>query len=200
MKLVLLPCIPRGLRWASLTLPLAALGVLPGANQAAPGQLADPTRPPPGLIVDSAPTAAGGQTALLPPRPSVAAPASAVPPPPPPAPPPPLPELQSLQVDRRGAATAMVDGRLVRVGDQVAERQVLAVDASGVLLRGPGGVAERLTLWRGGGIKLPAGSLQASALTAYAADPAATAASAAPPADPGIPVNAMALEQRTTRP
>jgi hypothetical protein len=46
----------------------------------------------------------------------------------------PAPRLQAIRLDDEGTASAMVDGRLVRVGDSVAQRVVLAITARGLLL------------------------------------------------------------------
>jgi len=109
---------PRRPRHLALLLLLAA----GGAAAAPPAGLADPTRPP-GAV--AAPVAAASNT-----PPKVA-----------PAP----PRLQSVQLGRGGEATALVDGRLLRVGDALGEAKVVAIDLQGLQLLGPRG-SERLWL------------------------------------------------------
>jgi hypothetical protein len=46
------------------------------------------------------------------------------------------PQLQSVQLATNGGASALVDGRLVRVGARVGEFSVVAIDEQGLLLRG----------------------------------------------------------------
>ncbi|MDI4635086.1 MSHA biogenesis protein MshK [Pelomonas sp. V22] len=93
---------------------LALLSLLLAGTAAwAQPQLADPTRPPAALAA-SAPA-------------SAARPASA------PAPKP--PELQALRLGRELPPLALVDDKLVRVGDRVGEASVLAISEDGVLLR-----------------------------------------------------------------
>jgi MSHA biogenesis protein MshK len=49
---------------------------------------------------------------------------------------PPLwPQLQSIQVGAPGGASALLDGRVVRIGERIGEVTVVAIDAQGVLLR-----------------------------------------------------------------
>ena len=49
---------------------------------------------------------------------------------------PPLwPQLQSVQVGAPGGSSALLDGRVVRVGERIGEVTVVAIDAQGVLLR-----------------------------------------------------------------
>jgi hypothetical protein len=55
------------------------------------------------------------------------------------------PTLQSVQLRHTGEATALVDGRLLRVGDAVGDSKVVAIDLQGVQLQGPGG-SQRLWL------------------------------------------------------
>jgi hypothetical protein len=93
-----------------------------GAAAAPPTGLADPTRPP-GVV--AAPVATASNTAPK------AAPAP--------------PRLQSVQLGRSGEATALVDGRLLRVGDALGEAKVVAIDLQGLQLQGPRG-SERLWL------------------------------------------------------
>jgi hypothetical protein len=46
------------------------------------------------------------------------------------------PQLQSVQIAANGGSTALVDGRLVRVGGRVGELTVFAIDEQGLWLRG----------------------------------------------------------------
>jgi hypothetical protein len=46
------------------------------------------------------------------------------------------PQLQSVQLAANGGSTALVDGRLVRVGGRVGELTVFAIDEQGLWLRG----------------------------------------------------------------
>ena len=54
----------------------------------------------------------------------------------PPAAAPAAPQLQSVQIVANGGSTALVDGRLVRVGGRVGELTVFAIDEQGLWLRG----------------------------------------------------------------
>lgn len=104
-------------------LPLLLLLLAPALAAAAPPTaLTDPTRPP-GAV--AAPVAASPRT------PPKAAPAPH--------------RLQSVQLGRGGAATALVDGRLLRVGDTLGEAKVVAIDRQSLQLLGPQG-SERLWL------------------------------------------------------
>lgn len=94
-------------------------GTAPAAASAEP-TLADPTRP---LGLAQQHTAPPARAALV-----TAAP--------PPALPPALPRLQSVQVSAQGGSSALVDGRLVRVGERLGELTVVAIDAQGIVLRG----------------------------------------------------------------
>jgi len=61
----------------------------------------------------------------------------------------PLPKLQSIQVlAGQGGSNALVDGRLVRVGDRLGEFNVTAIDRGGLTLLGPRG-EQRLPLLTG---------------------------------------------------
>lgn len=136
----------------------------------AQGSLPDPTRPPSAVLAATAAAAQPGGRALAEP---------AAPPPPPP-----LPVLQAVQLPARGAASALIDGRLVRVGDTVGERQtVSAIDAQGVSLRGAGG-PQRLSLLSADG-KQPPGSIVITRSTHFAPEPGARPAEAASPSAPG---------------
>lgn len=110
------------------------LALLPLASLAAP-PLADPTRPP----AFAAPAAEGAGRSAGPARGAVALPA------PPPAS---APVLQSLQLGP-GQASALVDGRLLRVGDRLGQRTLVAIDAQGLTLRTEAGRSERLELLSG---------------------------------------------------
>jgi hypothetical protein len=46
------------------------------------------------------------------------------------------PKLQSVQVGDNGSGSAMIDGRIIQVGDTVGALTLVAIDAQGVLLRG----------------------------------------------------------------
>ncbi len=96
----------------------------------------DPTRPP-GFTTPTPGTPAR----------SAAAAASAGKPPPQP------PLLGSLQLSRDGAASALLDGQVVRVGDKVGDSTVTLIDSQGVTLRGPKGLL-RILLLQGSG-KVP---------------------------------------------
>ncbi|MEW6703923.1 MAG: hypothetical protein AB1430_03640 [Pseudomonadota bacterium] len=85
--------------------------------------LADPTRPPVlAAVAASAPV-----------RTASAVPARA-------------PRVQSVQLPREGGASALVDGRLVFVGDRLGGATVVGIDARGVALRGAQGRMEHLPL------------------------------------------------------
>ena len=60
------------------------------------------------------------------------------------------PTLQSLQVSVGGGSSALVDGRVVRVGDRLGETVVVTIDAQGISLRGPR-YEQRIALVPGGG-------------------------------------------------
>jgi len=120
--------------------PLAARFVaawLVAAAGACPAQgLPDPTRPPPMLM----------GAASAPPAPARAASAPAVAPAP-------APRLLSIQMPREGQPSALVDDRLLRVGDRLGDRTVTAIDAQGLSLRSPKGTVERLSLLGPGIVK-----------------------------------------------
>lgn len=164
----------------------AALALLGLAGAATAGPLADPTRPPAalmapgGLAAAALPHRANADTAR-----AIAAAARAAEPPPPSAP----AVVQAVQLPAQGAAMALVDGRAVKVGDAVDGRAVLAIDAQGLLLKGPRG-PERLWLLVGTP-KQAAGSLTGTASARY---------QPAPPADPATlsnPPAALSLAGRT---
>jgi MSHA biogenesis protein MshK len=82
---------------------------------AAEPALADPTQPP-GLVqpAAAAPARAGVAAELAPA----------------------WPQLQSVQVSAQGGSSALIDGRVVRIGERVGEMTLVAIDADGILLRG----------------------------------------------------------------
>ena len=91
----------------------------------------DPTRPMAALLGE--PAEAGPAKAARGAAPAASAPLAAA------------PRLQSVQTSGSGAASALLDGRLVRVGDRVGEQSVVAIDRRGLTLRGPRG-EQRLSL------------------------------------------------------
>lgn len=95
------------------------------AAAAGPAGLADPTRPPGAVAAPAAPVAAAPHT----PRKAPSMP----------------PRLQSVQLGRGGEATALIDGRLLRVGDALGGAKLVSIDLQGVQLQGPQG-SERLWL------------------------------------------------------
>ncbi|NRF71114.1 hypothetical protein HLB44_29370 [Aquincola sp. S2] len=101
---------------------LLAAGACVHAAAGAP--LADPTQPP-ARVAPAATAATAGEPA-----------------------PPSWPRLQSVQVGAAGGASALLDGRLVHIGDRVGALTVVAIDHQGVLLRGPH-FAQRLALTPG---------------------------------------------------
>jgi hypothetical protein len=150
---------------------LAGAALLQGALAGPPaGPLADPTRPPAalsapgGLVAAALPHQANRDTAR-----AIAAAQRAAEPPPPAAP----LLLQAVQLPAAGAsagtAVALVEGRLLKAGDQIDGRTVLAIDAQGVLLKGPRG-PERLWLLGGTG-KQAAGSITQGQTARYQATP-----------------------------
>lgn len=116
-------CVPRA---ANL---VVVLGLVPGLCCAG---MTDPTRPLGGMASgDSAAVAPGSTRGPVP----AAAPAA----------PPAEPQLQSLQLPRDGVASALVDGQLLRAGQRWNAFEIVAIDAQGVLAKGPGG-PQRWTL------------------------------------------------------
>jgi hypothetical protein len=114
-------------------LALAALAATLCAS-ALPQTVADPTRPMSALLGDGAearPTKGA-------PRPAAAASAT----------PSAAPRLQSVQTAGPGRSKALLDGRLLHVGDRLGEQTVAAIDAQGITLSGPRG-PQRLTLTNG---------------------------------------------------
>ncbi|HOB93186.1 MAG TPA: hypothetical protein PK306_13080 [Aquabacterium sp.] len=152
---------------ALATLAATVLAAAAPAGTAAAGPLADPTRPPAalsapgGLAAAALPHQANRDTA----RAIAAAQRAAEPP----APPPPPAVVQAVQLPRPGAdsasAAALVDGRLVKPGDLLDGHAVLAIDAQGLLVKGPRG-PERLWLL-GGAPKQAAGSITQSQTAHY---------------------------------
>jgi hypothetical protein len=125
--------------------PGLALGglLLGGLVLAAPAsQLPDPTRPPVALQMA---TAAQDMAQRLQPGETAEAAAPA-----------PLPVLQGVQIGAHGSASALLDGQLLAVGDQLGDLKVVAIDRQGVTLRGNRG-EQRLSLLSGEA-KQPAGS------------------------------------------
>ncbi len=116
--------------WASMTL---------GQPVVAAGPLADPTRPP---VVTQAPAPAAPRVAGGPPvrgaAPMLAAPA--------PLRPPPRPHVQAVQVPRQGPASALVDGRLVHIGDSLGGGTVQSIDVEGITLSVSGTMRRLLLL------------------------------------------------------
>ncbi|MBQ0958827.1 hypothetical protein KAK06_07635 [Ideonella sp. 4Y11] len=116
-------CVPRAATLA------VVLGLVPGLCCAG---MTDPTRPLGGLASgDAAAVAPGSVRGPVP----AAAPAA----------PPAEPQLQSLQLPRDGVASALVDGQLLRAGQRWNAFEIVAIDAQGVLAKGPGG-PQRWTL------------------------------------------------------
>ena len=103
------------LRHSFLLLAATLLVLISRQPAAAELPLADPTRPA-APAAAAHPAARNGAT-------SAAAPA--------------WPQLQSVQVSAQGGSSALVDGRVVRVGERIGELTVAAIDAQGILLRGP---------------------------------------------------------------
>jgi len=84
------------------------------AAAAAQAQVADPTRPPAALAASA-------------PMPGAQAASASAPKPP--------PELQALRLGRNMPPLALIDDKLVRIGDRVGEASVLAISEEGVLMR-----------------------------------------------------------------
>lgn len=126
-----------------LMLGLAGLGALVGVWSRAADVivLADPTRPPNAVLRAMNARNGGGQAAVpAPAAPDAASAASA--------PAKPVhrePRLTSVRVSQGLGSVALIDGRLVQVGDRVGDGTVASIDDDGVVLRGPKG-AQRLSL------------------------------------------------------
>jgi hypothetical protein len=125
------PSLPTATNHLGHTAWVACLALLGAAVQAQP--VADPTRPSAALLGD-APVAKTGTAAT--PRPVAAAAPAALPP------------LRSVQIPQQGPPSALLGGRVVRVGDHSGEHRVVAIDSQGVTLRGPRG-EQRLALFAG---------------------------------------------------
>lgn len=162
------------------TLAATVVGVVLLHGVSAPalaGPLADPTRPPAalqapgGLAAAALPHQANRDTAR-----AIAAAQRAADPPPPPAP----VVVQAVQLPAAGSmpgvAMALVDGRPVKAGEQIDGRNVLVIDAQGLLVKGAKG-PERLWLLVGTA-KQAAGSITHSQTARYQA-PAGTPGMAA---------------------
>jgi len=114
----------------------AGLWLLAAAPAHAGPALADPTRPPGFTRPASTPAVRIGSAGVAAAAAAVSAPVR--------------PTLQSLQVTVGGGSSALVDGRVVRVGDRLGETVVVIIDAQGILLRGPS-YEQRIALVPGGG-------------------------------------------------
>jgi len=135
---------------------LAMVACLAGLALAAQpaGPIADPTRPPAAVQAALAASAAGQRlprndsaaTAANPAAAAASTSAAA-----------PLPVLQGVHLPADGAPTAMLDGRLLKVGDSIGNRTVIGIDRQGVTLRGPAGTARVRLL--GDNAKQPPGSI-----------------------------------------
>ena len=114
---------------------------------------------------------------------------------------PPLRHLQAVQTSAHGVATALIDGRVVRVGDVLGEGPggvtVHAIDADGVTLHGPR-YRQRLALTPGG-TKTPsaAGSDIVITRSRASVDPRADtrAVTLVPPAPPPAPSRAGVIKE-----
>ena len=93
--------------------------LLAGATAFAQADLADPTRPPAGLVVETTSSEA------------VAGPV-----------------LQSVLIPRKGRAMAVIGGQPVRLGEMYGESRLIKLTEREAVLEGPGGV-ERLLLTPG---------------------------------------------------
>ncbi|MES2715395.1 MAG: hypothetical protein V4795_06500 [Pseudomonadota bacterium] len=165
------------------------------------GPLADPTRPPAALMAPGGMAAAAlPHRANLDTARAIAAAARAADPPAPAAP----AVVQAVQLPAQGSAggtaRALVDGKPVSVGDLLDGRTVLAIDAQGLLVKGPRG-PERLWLLNGAP-KQAAGSITGSASARYQAAPGSGGTSAATSADSNANNSAtptpLSLAGRTT--
>jgi hypothetical protein len=87
--------------------------------------VADPTRPPAALAAATASSAPGQTRAARTPDGSASRSARAIP----------LPQLQSVHLPHEGPASALVDDRLLRVGERINEWQVERIEHDGLLLR-----------------------------------------------------------------
>lgn len=144
-----------------------------GALHPVASPMADPTRPP-GLA-----SVAAGASGVARGIQGTTAPAAAEPPPP--------AVLQSVHLPDRGMATAVVDGRLVRIGDTVDGAIVSSIDAQGLVLRTARGEHRKWLL--GGPAKQAVGTLLLSRSTHYlsASEPMSAASAPAGKAMVGTP-------------
>lgn len=156
------------------TLLVPILLVLSGLPAQGAGPATDPTRPPMAApaATRSGPAQGAARAAA---RPASAVAAAAAPPPPA------VPLVQSIQTQRGGAASALVDGRIVRVGDSVATGTVTAIDGDSVTVHGSNGTQR---LWLLDAMTRPAAATylatpQAAPVTAPAAAPASPSSSPA---------------------
>ena len=110
--------------------------VVGGVHAAEVIMLADPTRPPNVVLrQQQAMGSPGGAAMPLAPE-AASAPASAAKRP---------PRLSAVRISAELGHVALIDGRLVSVGDRVGDAQVVSMDTEGVMLRGPKGL-QRLWL------------------------------------------------------
>lgn len=107
----------------SMYLPVAAGCAAAWLSAAAEPMLADPTRPPGAMAAAALPAHPGS---------ALAAPST-------------WPALRALRIAPHGESSALLDGRVVRVGERAGDAVVLAIDADGVVLR-RGGIDRRLAL------------------------------------------------------
>ena len=111
---------------------MAGLAAATLAAAAAAQTMLDPTKPMASLLGETAPAKTIVRAAA--PAASVAAAAP--------------PRLQAVQLSNQGTASALLDGRVVHVGDRVGEASVVAIDGLGITLRGARG-DQRLSLLSG---------------------------------------------------
>lgn len=124
---LILPAAAAALCWLAAS-PIAAAGEPPLADPTRPAGRVSPVRAP-APSRSAAPATAASAAASLAPR------------------------LQALQIATIAGSSALVDGRVLHVGDRLGELTVTAIDAHGVLLRGPQ-IEQRLALLPGVGAKV----------------------------------------------
>ena len=112
------------------------MGLALGTPLARGEPLADPTRPAGALLNDLAAARPDAAARAAKPASAVATTPTAA------------PRLQAVQIRAQGPASALLDGRVLRVGERVGEQTVVAIDAAGLTLRGPRG-EQRLSLISG---------------------------------------------------
>lgn len=112
------------------------VGIVLGTPLAQSEPVADPTRPAGALLNDMAAVRPDAAARAAKPASAVAATPTAA------------PRLQAVQIRAQGPASALLDGRVLRVGERVGEQTVVAIDAAGLTLRGPRG-EQRLSLISG---------------------------------------------------